>query len=123
MLTPTQTIELFTNNLDHKTIKAGEIIFTEGESGTVMYGLLQGEIDVIVNNKVVETITAGDIFGISVLVHTEQKRASTTQAKTDCQIVVIDKEKFLFFVQETPLFALEALRSYSDRLIKLKHNI
>lgn len=122
MLQPTQIIEYF-SKIEHKTFTSGEIIFTEGETGEVMYGLLEGEVEVIVNDKVVELITPGDVFGIGAIVHVNHQRASTTRAKTDCKISVIDKNKFLFLIQETPLFAIEAIRSYSDRLVKLKHSV
>ncbi len=39
---------------------------------------------------------------------------STAKAKTDCKIAILDQEHFLFDVQETSLFALEVMRSYSD---------
>lgn len=122
MLKPTKAIELFIDKLEHKTFSSGETIFTEGEPGNVMYGINSGEIEIIVNNQVVETIESGDLFGEGALVHTEHKRYSTAKAKTDCQLLVIDLEKFLFLVQETPMFAIEVMRSYSDRLIKLKHS-
>ena len=122
LLQPTQVIESFIGTIDHKKIKAGEIIFSEGESGEFMYGLIEGEIEVIVNEKVIELIAPGDVFGIGALVNLNQKRASTTKAKTDCTLILINREKFLFLIQETPVFALEVMRSYSNRLIKLKHS-
>lgn len=121
LLQPTQVIESVIGEIDQKKVKAGEIIFSEGESGEFMYGLIEGEIEVIVNDKVVEVITPGDVFGIGALVHPNHQRASTTKAKTDCTLISINRERFLFLTQETPVFALEVMRSYSDRLIKLKH--
>jgi CRP/FNR family cyclic AMP-dependent transcriptional regulator len=123
MLKPTKTIELFIGKLEEQKIDAGETIFTEGDSGSIMFGLVDGEVEIIVNNKVVETISSGDVFGEGALVHVEHKRASTARAKTDCHLIIIDQEKFMFLIQETPMFAIEIMRSYSDRLIKLKHSI
>lgn len=123
MLKPTQVIESFIGKLDQQVVKAGETIFTEGEPGSVMYGLLQGEVEFTVNDKVVETISPGDVFGVGALVQLNHQRASTAKAKTDCQLIIVNKENFLFLTQETPVFSLEVMRSYSDRLIRLKHNI
>jgi CRP-like cAMP-binding protein len=36
------------------------------------------------------------------------------------EIAIVDQERFLFAVQETPMFALEVMRSYSDRFRCLK---
>ncbi|ELR98999.1 cyclic nucleotide-binding domain-containing protein [Gloeocapsa sp. PCC 73106] len=123
MLKPTKIIEPFISKLEQRTVKSGEIIFNEGEPGEVIYGLLSGEVEIIVNGKVVEEITPGDVFGVGALVQLNHLRASTAKAKSDCQLIVVNQEKFLFLVQETPVFSLEVMRSYSARLIKLKHSI
>lgn len=123
MLTPTQVIKSFVDTVEKKTIPAGEIIFAEGEIAKVMYGLVEGEVEVIVNDKVIEVIQPGDVFGVGSIVRTNHKRESTTRAKTDCKIFTLDKNTFLFLVQETPIFAIEIIRSYSDRLVTLKHHL
>ncbi len=121
MLTPTQVIKSFVDTVEKKNVPAGEIIFAQGQTGEVMYGLVEGEVEVIVNDKVIEVIQPGDIFGVGAIVRPNHQRESTTRAKTDCQIFSVDKNTFLFLVQETPVFALELMRSYSDRLVRLKH--
>ncbi|TVQ43511.1 MAG: cyclic nucleotide-binding domain-containing protein [Gloeocapsa sp. DLM2.Bin57] len=123
MLTPTQVIKSFVDTVEKKTIPAGEIIFAEGEIAELMYGLVEGEVEVIVNDKVIEVIQPGDVFGVGAIVRPDNKRESTTRAKTDCKIFTLDKITFLFLVQETPMFAIELMRSYSDRLVKLKHSV
>ena len=60
------------------------------------------------------------MFGQGALLHSDQIRSSTARAKTDCQIACLERRHFLFAVQETPMFALEVMRSYSDRLRRLK---
>jgi CRP-like cAMP-binding protein len=123
MLQPVETVKIFQNQPVPKSVSAGEIIFKEGERGDLMYGLLEGEVELIVNNKVVETIKKGDVFGEGALVQPEHKRASTAIAKTDCKLAFLDRERFLFAVQQTPMFALEVMKSYSDRLRRLKRLI
>jgi len=120
MLEPAKTVHIYQKEPGIKEFSKGEVIFTLGEIGTVMYGLLEGVIELFVDNKVVETIEAGDIFGEGALVHESHKRATTAVAKTDCKIAYLDKERFLFAVQETPIFALEVMRSYSNRLRRFK---
>ena len=85
-----------------------------------MYGIIFGEVEMCLNGKVVETIKEGDIFGQGALVHQDHKRASTAIAKTECQLAFLNREHFLFAVQQTPMFALEVMRSYSDRFRRLK---
>ena len=120
MLYPAKTVELYQKPPSPQTFAAGELIFAEGEVGEVIYGILEGEVELWVNGQAIETIKTGDIFGEGALVHEDHKRASTAIAKTECQLAFLDREHFLFAVQQTPLFALEVMRSYSDRLRRLR---
>jgi CRP-like cAMP-binding protein len=112
------TIKIFQKRLIK--FSAGEVIFQRGEHGEEMYGLLSGEVELKVNDQVKETIKAGDVFGEGAIVQPTHTRASTAIAKTDCEIAALDRERFLFAIQETPLFALEVIKSLSDRLRALK---
>lgn len=120
MIEPIDTISLFKSPENTQSVAAGDIIFKIGEVGSVMYGIVSGDVEFVINNKVVETLHAGDLFGEGALVHDDHLRASTAVAKTDCQLAVIDRFQFLFLVEHTPLFALHVMRSYSDRLRGLK---
>ncbi len=119
MLSPVETIKLFQSQPE-QTFSKGDVIFRNGDKGTVMYGIIEGEIEMYVDGKVIEVIKQGDIFGQGALVHEDHLRASTVMAKTDCKLAVLDREHFLFAVQQTPMFALEVMRSYSDRHRRLK---
>ena len=119
MLSPVETIKLFQSQPE-QTFSQGDVIFRNGDKGTVMYGIIEGEIEMYIDGKVIEVIKQGDIFGQGALVHEDHLRASTVIAKTDCKLAVLDREHFLFAVQQTPMFALEVMRSYSDRHRRLK---
>lgn len=120
MLKAIETLKLYQRPPSPRTFAAGQIIFSEGEKGYVMYGVISGEVEMYVDNKLVETIKKGDIFGEGALIHEDHKRASTAIAKTETVLGFLEKEHFLFAIQETPMFALELLRSYSDRFRRLK---
>ncbi|MBR8827601.1 MAG: cyclic nucleotide-binding domain-containing protein [Gomphosphaeria aponina SAG 52.96 = DSM 107014] len=124
MLQPVETIKLFQKNDEGpKKFTAGEVIFEEGAKGEVMYGIIEGEVEMFVHGKLVETIQPGDVFGEGAIVHLDHKRTSKAVAKTDCILACLNKERFLFAVENTPLFALEVMRSYSDRFRRLKELI
>ena len=120
MSEPVKTVEIFQKSSSPLTYVTGQVIFEEGESGNVMYGIIKGEVDIFVDGKIVETITSGDVFGEGALVQPEHDRASTAIAKTDCIIACLDRERFLFAIENTPMFAVEVLKSYSDRARRLK---
>lgn len=119
MLSPIETVK-FLRSQPEQTFAPGDIIFREGETGKTMYGVIEGTVEMYINGKVIEEIQQGDIFGQGALVHEDYLRASTAVAKTDCKLACLDKRHFLFAVQETPMFAVEIMRSYSDRYRRLK---
>ena len=123
MLSPIKTVEIFQTTPEPQTLEAGAVIFTEGDTGNTMYGLVEGEVEILVNGQVWETIHQGDIFGEGALVHSDHKRASSAIAKTNCKLAFMEQKNFMFAVQQTPMFALEVMRSYSDRLRRLRQSL
>ena len=122
MLDPAQTLTIFQKQANPKEFSAGQIIFSEGQPSNFMYGILAGEIEILVNNKVFETLKKGEVFGTGALIDTGT-RNYTAIAKTDCKLAFLDKQRFLFAVQETPMFALEVMKAYSQRLNRLEHQL
>ncbi|MEA5502660.1 cyclic nucleotide-binding domain-containing protein [Halotia wernerae UHCC 0503] len=119
MLTPVITVNIFQKQPNPQTFAAGQVIFEEGEAGDFMFGIVAGEVNILVNGKVVETIETGEVFGTGVLIGVEN-RTYTAIAKTNCQLASLDQERFLFAVQETPMFALQVIKNYSERLTRVQ---
>jgi CRP-like cAMP-binding protein len=119
MLSPVDTIKILENHPD-RTFQAGEVIFADGTEGELMYGILSGEVEMYIKEQLIETLEKGDVFGAGSLLHGDKLRESTAIAKTDCKLACLNQPQFLFAVQETPMFAVKVLRSYSDRFRKLK---
>lgn len=119
IMQPIETIKILQNQPD-QYFKAGDVIFETGQTGYVMYGVIEGELEVHLNDHVVETILTGDVFGVGALVHQDELRTTTVIAKTDCKLACLDREHFLFAVQQAPMFALQVMKSYSDRFRRLK---
>ena len=85
-----------------------------------MYGVLEGEVELCVNNRTVETLRIGEVFGVGALV-VPGSRPYTAIARQDTKLAFLDEKRFLFVVQETPVFALQVMKSYSERLNRLTH--
>ncbi len=122
MLDPVRTLSIFQKQPDPQSFSAGQAVFREGEPGDLMYGVLEGEMGLSVNGKIVETICPGGVFGIGALV-SSSVRTYTAIAQTDCKLAFLDEKRFLFVVQETPIFALEVMKSYSERLNRLVRHL
>ncbi len=111
----TITTNLFLNETDPKHFRAGERIFGEGDAGDFMYGVIEGQVEILKGGKVVDTVGPGGIFGEMALIdHTA--RSATAVAKSDCKTAQIGEKRFYFLVQQTPNFALHLLRLLTDRL-------
>ena len=111
----TVTIGLFRNATDCQSFAAGQVIFQEGQPGDVMYAVTEGEVDILVHDKVMTTVGPDGILGELALIDT-QPRSATAIARTDCKLVPISAKRFTFLVQQTPNFALQVMRVMAERL-------
>jgi CRP/FNR family transcriptional regulator, cyclic AMP receptor protein len=94
---------------------AGQIIFEDGQPRDFMYVVQKGEVDIVIREQVVETVSEDSFFGELALID-HAPRSATAIAKTDCALIKIDERQFLYLVQETPFFALIVMRTLAARL-------
>jgi CRP-like cAMP-binding protein len=116
-----ETMRALASNGEVISIEPGQVIFRSGESGDCMFGLLEGTVQLSWNgDSGHEEIKAGDVFGAGALVTSDHRRYGNATAITPCRVLVMNREKFLFAVQESPMFAIELLGSIDQRLRQLK---
>lgn len=108
-------VKLFRHQIDFQEIPAGQTLFKQGERGNFMYVLMSGTAEIIVRNRVMETAEAGTIVGEMGIID-ESARSATVVAKSDCKFLPIERERFLFLVQQKPEFAMHVIRVMADRL-------
>jgi len=125
------TMRALASNGEVIDVPGGAMIFRSGESGDCMFGLLEGQVQLTWNedsghedsghdDSGHEDIKAGDVFGAGALVTPDHRRYGNATAITDCKVLVMNREKFRFAVQESPMFAIELLGSIDQRLRQLK---
>ena len=106
---------LFRNVRNAVTFHAGDTIFYEGDAGEVAYVVLEGELEILLHGKHLDTATQGSIVGEMSLIDNEH-RSGTVIAKTDVKLAPIAQKEFTFMVQETPYFALHVMHIMANRL-------
>ena len=106
---------VFYNAKSFRDVPAGTVIFEEGASGAEMYGIVEGEVEVRLPGGGVSRLGPDDTFGEMAIVDSSPLSA-TVVAVTDTKLAVIDRHRFLFLVQETPMFALQVMSSIAERL-------
>ena len=112
------TLHLFRNAPEVIAVAAGEYIFRKGEAAKVMYLIIEGEVDLMLDDTVVETAEEGGFIGEMALIDDEPRSASA-RARGDCRVFPIDEERFQLLVKETPFFALQMMKTLARRLRKM----
>ena len=114
----TTTIDLFKNDKNFIIIPAGEEIFLQGGVADRMYVILEGEVEVSIDGKLIDRTRAGGIVGEMALI-SSSPRSATAIAKTECKVVEVDEKRFTFLVQQTPYFAISVMKIMIERIRKL----
>lgn len=108
-------IDLFRHSNDWVGFEAGKTIFAEGEPGDCMYVVLEGDVDIVSGERVIETAGAGSIIGELALIDRAPRSASAV-ARTAARLVPVDAKQFQYLIQQTPFFALQVMAIMAERL-------
>ena len=109
------TLNLFRNAKDVQLYTAGQTIFDVGQLGDIMYVVQEGDVDIMLAGRVIDTCGPGGIIGEMALI-SDKPRSAAAVAKTDCKLVPIDEKRFTFLVQQTPYFAIQVMHVIAERL-------
>jgi CRP-like cAMP-binding protein len=93
---------------------ADKVIMQEGQTGMFMYVVLQGKVEISIQNNIVGRIGPGGIFGEMALI-TQSERVASAVAKTDCVLLAINRNVFLGLVSANPKFAISLLSAVGNR--------
>ena len=107
--------ELFRKESDTLQLAPGDFLFHEGDNGDKMYVLLEGEMEILLGDLVLETARPGALIGEMALID-ESQRTANAVAKAACRLAQIDRRRFHFLVQQTPHFATHVMKTLADRL-------
>lgn len=97
------------------SVAAGQIIFSKGDPGQCMYIVQSGSIEILIGDKVVETLGVNEALGFMTMID-KQPRSSTARAKEACELSLIDERKFRFMVDEVPNFAMYIMGVLARRI-------
>ena len=111
--------KLFKDDPNAKAFTAGDIIFSEGDVGSLMYIVQTGKVDILLQDQVFDALGEGEALGEMALIHPGAPRSASAIARTDCHLVEIDQRRFTFLVQETPYFAIEIMKTLAERLARM----
>jgi CRP-like cAMP-binding protein len=91
-----------------------KVIVKEGQAGLMMYVVLEGRLAVSIQDKIVEKIGPGGVFGEMALVE-RTPRLATVISETDCGLLAFGRNTLLDLIKASPDFAVSLLGAVSDR--------
>ena len=102
-----------------KEYKDGEVIFRQGDTGTCMFIIQDGEVEAVAeaDGKELRLRTMGpnDFFGEMALFETET-RTATIRAIQPTRVLTVDKKNFLGGIHEDPSLAFRIVQTMSHRI-------
>jgi anti-sigma regulatory factor (Ser/Thr protein kinase) len=106
-------------NIEPLEVKAGEIIFQQGDPGSSLYYIVKGQYTVLVNGKTVSSLTADDVIMGEMSYLLNNRRNATVIAEVDGKIIEITKRQFVEAVKKKPHYALFLSRLLAQRIERL----
>ena len=106
---------IFASPANMRTVLKGTPIFKKGDDSGEMFVVESGEVDIVLNGVIIETVRAEGFFGEISLIE-DSLRTADAVARTDCKLLPVNRHHFLYMVDEMPQFALHVMKGMADRL-------
>jgi CRP/FNR family cyclic AMP-dependent transcriptional regulator len=117
---PPPIIDRIGSYMKIRKIPRGTTLFTKGDPGTGLIGVLSGSVKISVASAdgrdiVLNIIQAGEIFGEIALLDGHPRTADAT-AMSDCELMVIERRDFIQFLRNQPDMTLKFIEILCSRL-------
>jgi voltage-gated potassium channel len=113
-----QFISSIVQVLSFHAFPQGEWLMRKGTIGNEMFFILKGQVDIIVDEKlmfVIKTLQVGDFVGEGALFQGKGKRGAACCARTSCETMVLSKDGFAHVLQLWPDIEQELLDASKKR--------
>ena len=111
----TNFLGLFGKETATRILEPGQLLFAKGDPAHEMYIVKRGQLQILNDDFVLETVGPGDLIGEMALVD-ESPRSASVKALTSCEVIPVNESRVLWMVEQTPRFALRLLKVLSTRL-------
>jgi CRP/FNR family cyclic AMP-dependent transcriptional regulator len=124
---PVQVIDRLGSYMKTRKVERGATIFSKGDPGTGLLGVLAGTVKVSVasadgKDVVLNVFHEGDVFGEIALLD-GQPRTADAIAMTDCELIVIERRDFVPFLQDHPDVMLKFIEILCSRLRRTSEQV
>lgn len=109
------TFELFDYEPDVRSFAAGAEIFRTGSPGDVMYGVLEGRVEIRRDGRVLAVMERGEVFGeMAVIDH--GPRSADAVALTAVRLAAVPPLRFMRLLQTNPFFGVQMMQNLCHKL-------
>lgn len=112
------TLKKVTAALDHPTplrFAANHVIISPGDAGVFMHFPLEGKVAIMSEDRVLQHVGVGSVFGEMALIDSVA-RSAKVMAASDCVLMAVNRTQFLKLIQSMPEVGLSLLRLIAQRL-------
>ena len=113
---PADALEALIGQLELRDLYNGEEVFHEGDTGTTMFVISEGEVEVAAYGQDLATLGPGAFFGEIALV-TDLPRSATIRAKGRVELLALDREVVRAAAVTAPEIIGALLHFVRDRLV------
>jgi CRP-like cAMP-binding protein len=93
----------------------GQVIMVAGQTGALMYVVLEGKVAISIRGAVVQYVGPGAVFGEMALID-QSPRAANAAAEADCVLLGINRQVFLNLIKSNPTFGSSLLTAVAERV-------
>lgn len=121
--TSTSNIPQGLENSQTIDVKAGDVLFREGDSSNTLYYIVSGEFEVSTKKNVVNILNSSDIFLGEMAYLLGNRRTATATALTDGSVIAIEVHEWVDVVKKYPYYAVFLAKLLAKKLDKLSNSV
>jgi diguanylate cyclase (GGDEF)-like protein len=112
LLSP-EELEMIMDDFHFRTIRAGEMLFKEGDEGSELFIVQSGKVKTSIqlpdgNERELAVFTSGDFFG-EMSIFDDAPRSATCRTVEQASLVCLRKEDFYSMIEENPEIAIKIM--------------
>jgi CRP/FNR family transcriptional regulator, cyclic AMP receptor protein len=112
----------FTPNTGFSNFAPGETIIHQGNPADLVYTLIEGSADAICDGIKVGEIHQNEIFG-ALAVFTRQPRIASVVARTDCTVMMVNKDDFIQLIYQQPQISVGVIEEMAAKINELNNQL
>lgn len=93
----------------------GSVLTRQGDPGNQCFVIIEGTVDVRIDDRTVAELGAGEVVGEMALLD-GRPRTATVRARTPLRLEVLDRREFMSLLENTPSVTLKLLKTLAERI-------